>query len=125
MPETRVTTTKEVETENVPDEQQEKAVNYAIFDQIIYFIFGLIEILLLIRFFFRLTGANPAAGIVSVIYAITNVFMAPFRLIFPTSQITQQSYFEWSVFVAMAFYLLFAWIIRKIIRLVYTADTAK
>ncbi len=115
---------KEVRTDAVTEDEKEKAVNYALTDQIIYFLLGLVNILLLIRFFFRISGANPAAGIVSAVYSITNVFMAPFRFIFPTSQITSQSYFEWSVLVAIVFYLLFAWIIRKVVRMVYTADVA-
>lgn len=99
------------------------AHTYSAIDQLVYLIFGVIEALLLIRFLFRLTGANPAAGIVSFIYSITNVLMAPFRFIFPTASL-EGAVFEWSILVAMVFYALFAWIIMKLIRITYTADSA-
>lgn len=108
---------------NQSQTQTEKPSAYAAIDQFVYFIFGLIELLLLIRFIFKLTDANAAAGVVNFIYAITDVMMAPFRFIFPASQ-TSGSIIEWSVLVAMFFYALFAWIIMRLIRIIYTADKA-
>lgn len=115
----QVTTTQTVERENTVSVQ--KAAQYSALDQVVYLIFGLFELLLLIRFFFKLTGANPAAGIVQFVYAFTNVLMAPFRFIFPTSAI-EGAQFEWSVLVAIFFYALLAWVIMKLIRIAYTAD---
>ena len=103
---------------------EKKAASYSAIDQFIYLIFGIIEIFLLIRFVFRLTGANPAAGIVRFTYSLTNVLMAPFRFIFPTSAV-EGAVFEWSILVAIVFYALFAWIIMRLIRIIYTADTAE
>ena len=42
-----------------------QTVNY-----VIYFFFGVIEVLLLFRFIFKLTGANPISGFVSFIYSL-------------------------------------------------------
>lgn len=114
------TTTQSVSTST---SSQKKAANYSAIDQFIYLIFGIIEFLLAMRFVFRMLGANPAAGIVSFIYAITNVLMVPFNFIFPPSQV-EGAYFEWSVVVAILFYALFAWVIGQLIRILYTADTA-
>lgn len=102
---------------------EEKARSYSAFDQFVYLIFGIVNMLLLIRFVFRLAGANPVAPIVQFIYELTNIFMAPFRFIFPTNVVAGAA-FEWSVLVAIFFYALFAWIITRIIRIVYTADYA-
>lgn len=103
------------------DRDAEKVANYSAVDQFIYLVFGIIEILLLIRFTFRLFGANMAAGIAEFVYSITNFLMAPYRFIFPTNQV-QGAVFEWSILVAMIFYALFAWIIMRLINIIYTAE---
>jgi hypothetical protein len=78
-----------------------KAVN------IIYYIAGLLEVLLVFRFLFRLLGANPDSGFVKFIDSASAPFMAPFNLIFPTS-VVGGSVFEWPVLLAMAVYALIA-----------------
>jgi len=42
--------------------------------RIIYYILGIIEVLLTFRFIFKLLGANPNSGFVSLIYSISQVF---------------------------------------------------
>lgn len=108
----RVTTTETVD---------DRTASYSAFDQLIYLIFGVIETLLLIRFLFRATGANPGAGVVDFIYGITDMLMAPFKFIFPSANVAG-AVFEWSVLVAMAMYALLAWIIMRLIRIAYTAE---
>ena len=118
---TRVTRTETVNTTpETVEATEEKAANYSALDQLVYLFFGIIETLLLLRFIFRMTGANPGAGIVELIYNITNVLMAPFRLVFPTNAV-EGAVFEWSILVAMIFYALLAWIIMRLIRILYTA----
>jgi len=123
---TRRVTTTEVHPQRdvVQVDDNSKVATYSTIAQIVYLFLGILEGLLLIRFFFRFAGANPGAGFVSFVYAITNVFMTPFRLIFPTSVITITSFFERSILVAMAVYALLAWIILHLIGITYTADQA-
>lgn len=85
-----------------------KAVN------IIYYVAGLLEVLLVFRFLFRLLGANPDSGLVTFINSVTAPFMAPFNLIFPTS-VVGGSAFEWPVLLAMAVYALIAFGIVQLI----------
>jgi hypothetical protein len=92
-------------------------------NQIVLLILGIIEVLLLGRFVFRLTGANPASGIVDLVYAITDVLMAPFFLIFPTTNVEGASV-EWPILVAMVFYAIVAWIIIKLISILDKSETA-
>lgn len=106
------------ETVEVVDD---KASTYSAFDQFVYLVFGIIETLLLLRFVFGVTGANRGASIVNMVYSITDILMAPFNFVFPANAVAG-SVFEWSVIVAMIFYALLAWIIMKIIRIMYTAD---
>ncbi len=79
-----------------------------VFARVIWFVFGAIEILLAIRFVFTLLGANAEAGFVKLVYAVSDVFMAPFNAIFATDSVSGAT-FEWSALVAIAVYALVAW----------------
>ena len=72
---------------------------------IIYYIAATIEVLLLFRLVFNMTGANPASGLVSFIYAVTNFFVAPYAMFI----------LEPGTLIAMAVYAILAWGIAKII----------
>ena len=118
------TKTVESKQSNVEDESmQSKAAEYSVVSQVVYLFLGLVEFTLFFRFMFKLAGANPAAGIVNFIYSVSRVLMAPYRFIFPVNQV-EGAVFEWSVLVAMGFYALFAWIIIKIVNIVFVADSA-
>lgn len=80
--------------------------------QIIWYILGVIELLLALRFFLKLLGANPLAGFSVFIYSLTGVIGGPFYLVFKQSQV-QGSIFEWSTLLAMFVYLGVAWLIVK------------
>jgi len=80
--------------------------------QVVWYILGLIEILLVLRFFLKLFGANPQAGFTQFIYVITQIFAGPFLLVFRVSS-AEGSVFEWSTLLAMAVYFLVAWLIVK------------
>lgn len=85
---------------------------------IIYFIFGILEILLGFRFVLKLLGANPASDFVSFIYAVTAPFVAPFTGIFRrgvTEGIETTSVLEPATIVAMIVYALVAWGIVKLV----------
>lgn len=83
--------------------------------QIAWYIFYVVEALLLFRFLLKLLGANPSAGFTEFIYTLSGVFVAPFRLVFRTSQ-AGSSVFEWSTLLAMLVYWVLVWgIIRLIV----------
>ena len=75
--------------------------------QVVWYILGLIEVLLAFRFILKLLGANPDAGFSSFIYAVTYVFAAPFLNVFSISQVAG-SIFEWTTLLAMAVYWVIA-----------------
>jgi uncharacterized protein YggT (Ycf19 family) len=85
--------------------------------RIILFVFGVIEVLLAIRFVLLLFGANAEAGFVSMIYSVTDIFMAPFEAIFSTQSI-EGATFEWSALVAIVIYALIGWGLTALIRAV-------
>lgn len=115
---------KEVITSSEPSVTTKKTAEYASHHQVLYLIFGIIQGLLLIRFAFRMFGANPSTPIVSMIYSLTDTLMSPFRFIFPTDQLAG-AVFDWTALVSVLFYMAFAWIIERVIAILFTKDLAK
>jgi len=75
--------------------------------QIIWYILGLIEVLLLFRIILKALGANPTSGFANLIYTISDPFAIPFRGIF-SSAVVEGSIFEWSTIIAGAVYAVVA-----------------
>lgn len=83
--------------------------------QVIWWIVGLIDTLIAIRFLLRLFGANPAP-FVRFIYDITWPLVAPFHGIFNTTQV-DRAVFEPEDIIAALIYLLIGWGIVSLIRI--------
>jgi YGGT family len=92
--------------------------------RVIMFVFGVIEVLIAIRFVLMLLGANAEAGFAKMIYGVSGVFMAPFAALFDTQQ-AGGSVFEWSSLVAIAVYALVAWGLVALIRAVSPREQAQ
>lgn len=89
---------------------------------IVYFILGVLEIILALRFIFRLLGANEGSGFVAFLYGLSHVFVAPFNGIFNDQTIGNVSVFEVSTLVAMVIYALIAWGIVSLARVVFAPN---
>lgn len=79
--------------------------------RIIYFILGILEMLLAFRFVFKLLGANPNSPFVDFIYSVSSIFIAPFYNIFPKATVRTQdivSVFEPETLIALLIYGLLA-----------------
>jgi len=87
----------------------------AVVSRVVMFVFGVIEVLIAIRFVFLLLGANAEAGFVKFVHGLSGVFMAPFNTIFKTQSVSGAT-FEWSALVAIAVYALIAWGIVALVR---------
>ena len=88
--------------------------------QLIYFVFGLLEVLLVFRLILKLAGANTASAFVRFIYGLTALFIAPFEGIFRrgvAQGIETTSVFEPSVLLAIVVYALFAWGITMLVQI--------
>ncbi len=95
-----------------------KEPDYHNIQHIVYYIGGAVEVLLLFRLIFKMTGANPVSGFVSFIYSFSDFFVAPFKAIFgvataPGAETT--AIFEPATLIAMAVYAIVAWGIAKLI----------
>ena len=82
--------------------------------RIISAIVYVIEVLLGMRFFLRIAGANANNAIVQFFYGSSDVFLAPFRSIFATATI-EGAALEWSTLFAMACYGIAGYIVIHLI----------
>lgn len=92
---------------------------YAI--RVVWFVIGVINALIAIRFILLLLGANHDAGFVDFIYSITNILIAPFIGIFGTPTYGK-SVFEIASLLAIIIYSLIGWGIAKLISLANPRD---
>lgn len=81
---------------------------------LVWYVLGVLEVLLAGRFFFELTAANSAAGFVKLILGITQPFTWPFNGIFPVPQ-DGNNIFDTNILIAMAVYALLAWGITRLL----------
>ena len=104
--------TEPLEEGITPERSEEKVEGSKSVEYVIFFILGLIEILLTFRLIFKITGANPVSGFVSFIYALTQIFILPFIGIFrpaTTQGVETTAIFEPATLVAMVVYAVLAW----------------
>ncbi|MBP9718990.1 MAG: YggT family protein [Candidatus Levybacteria bacterium] len=84
--------------------------------QIIWYIVGVIEVLLGFRMALKALGANQTSFFTSMIYTLSDPLVLPFSGILPTSG-TITATFEWSTIIAAVVYLILALGITELIRL--------
>ena len=88
--------------------------------KIVYYILGVLEVLLAFRLVFKLLGANPQSPFVSFIYSVSQAFLSPFSGIFRsavTKGLETQSVLEPTTIIAMIVYAVVAWGIVKLIEI--------
>lgn len=76
--------------------------------QVIWYILGIIEVLLAFRVLLKLLGANTQSGFTSFIYAISNPLALPFAGILGITGVSGMT-IEWSTLIAMAVYAIVAY----------------
>lgn len=114
-------TTKQIEPEakgEAPQKVYEKKKTIFRFNQIIWYILGLIEVLLGFRFILKLLGANAFTGFTSLIYTLTEPIAGPFRGIFNLTT-SGNSTIEWSTIIAAIVYLCVAWGLVYLLDIIY------
>lgn len=85
--------------------------------QVIWYILGVIEVILAFRVVLKFLGANAFSGFTNFIYAISSPFAMPFSGILGTSA-SSNLIFEWSTLIAMAVYAVVAYGIVALFQLV-------
>src|ERR1700685_1600186 len=92
--------------------------------QIVWYILGILEVLLAFRFFLKLAGANPAAGFSSFIFDFSYPFAAPFLSVFNITQVDGKV-FEWTTLLAMVVYWIVAYGISRLFVISRTVSTGE
>jgi hypothetical protein len=120
--------TEERSTQPTPVERQEIAETKSAFRAyyLTYYVTGLIEVILAFTFVLKLLGADPLNGFVSFVYALGNVFLAPFSGIFQattTEGAETVGVFDPAIIVAIAVYALIGWGVAKLINVLTAGRT--
>lgn len=89
--------------------------------QAVWWLVGFLDVLIAIRFFLKLLGANPAP-FVRFMYDVTWPLVSPFHGIFNSDQVGR-SVLEPESLIAIAIYSLIGWGIVSLIRLVTTPSS--
>lgn len=85
--------------------------------RVIWYIAGVILVLLGFRFLLALLGANQANGFANFIYSVSHPFVSPFFNLFSYDTSYGVSRFEIYTLVAMAVYAVIAWGLSKLVTL--------
>ncbi len=86
--------------------------------QIIWFIFGLIEAILGLRFLFKLVAVNPENPFASLLYSVSDLLLKPFVSLAGALS-AGGIVFETSTLLAMLFYALIGWALKRIIYVLF------
>ena len=86
-------------------------------ERIIYFVTGVLLVLLAFRFFLSLLGANTSNGFANFVYSLSYPFVAPFFGLFGYTMQYGQSRFEIETLVAAIVYGLVGYGIAKLVRI--------
>lgn len=121
--EVRETTTRDGDTtvQRQTVARREETPGVVVAQRVVWFIAGLISIIIALRFVFLLLGANRGADFTDFVYSLSAPFVAPFVGIFgePTYG---TSVFEVSSLLAIVIYLLIAWGIAKLFTIARPKD---
>lgn len=84
--------------------------------RIIYYIFGIIQAFILIRFILKLLAANPSSTFTQIIYNISWVFVFPFNGVVPNYTVGG-TVIEWFSLIALVVYALVSVALAKLVGL--------
>lgn len=84
---------------------------------LVYFVAGVVEILLAIRFVLEIVGASAVSSFVSFIYNLSDPLVAPFYGMFSTHPNFTISRFDFETLAAMVVYAVVAYILATIFNL--------
>jgi hypothetical protein len=108
-----MTAYKDVRTTEFEPGREQRVTTFKV-TQIIWLLLGLLEAVIAFRFIFKLIGVNAANTFATFIYAVSNVFVAPFESL-TGAPAAGGMILEISSIIAMMVYLLIAWGIERIV----------
>lgn len=102
----------------VSNSQTKTAHDRNVAERIVWYIAGILLVLLGFRFMLALLGANTTNGFANFIYSVSHPFVSPFFSLFSYKNLTYGvSRFELYTLIAMLVYLVMAWGVAKLVTL--------
>lgn len=117
MPYDREHEVREITSEEVEPGHESRVFTFKA-TQLVWLLLGILEILFALRILLKLIAANSANPVAAFIYAITDIFLAPFAGLTPTPS-AGGMVLEISTFFAMVIYALVGWAIERVIWLIF------
>jgi hypothetical protein len=108
---------REVKTTQHEAGQEQRVTGFRA-TQIIWLLLGIIEVLIGLRFVFKLIGVNAVNNFANFLYSLTNILVAPFASLAGTPSASGME-LEVSSLLAMIIYLVVAWGIERIVNVVF------
>jgi hypothetical protein len=108
---------KEVRTTEHEQGSEQRAATFKA-TQLIWLLLGLLEVVLALRFVFKLIAVNAANPFATLLYNVTNLFVAPFASL-TGAPAAAGMVLEISTLIAMIVYLLIAWGIERIVYVLF------
>ncbi len=90
--------------------------------QVVWYFLYVIEVLIGFRVVLLLFGANPASGFVDLVYALSGVFILPFKAIFPTG-VEGQYILDSAAVVALIVYPILTYLFIRFVHLFKPTST--
>jgi uncharacterized protein YggT (Ycf19 family) len=88
-------------------------------ENLIYFIFGGIALLIAMRVLLKAIGANPENAFTNLIYQLSRPFVAPFLTIVEPIELGTTAMFEIASVLAIIVYLILAWLVVRLLILLF------
>jgi uncharacterized protein YggT (Ycf19 family) len=111
------TRTTEVRSVQRDPEREQRILTFKA-TQIVWLLFGILEGLIALRILLKLIAANPNSPIAALIYGFTGLFLYPFSGLTSTPS-AGGMVLELSSILAMIIYALVAWVIVKMINVIF------
>lgn len=88
-------------------------------ENLIYFIFGGIALLIATRVLLKAIGANPENGFTNFVYRLSRIFVAPFESMVSPVELGTTAVFEVASVLAIIIYLIVAWLLVRLMILLF------
>jgi len=82
---------------------------------IVYYLFGALELLLMVRVILHLVGVNADNGFANLIYVLSAPFVALFASLLQNPALSTTSVLEVTTLIAMIAYAILAWLVGRVI----------
>ena len=108
---------KDVRTTEHDEGQEQRFATFKA-TQLIWLVLGLVEAAIALRVVFKLIGVNAANSFATLLYNVTNLFVAPFASL-TGAPAAGGSVLEISSIIAMIVYLLIGWALERIVYVLF------